>query len=120
MQSVLQALCRSHAQASAWPVVPPTATQVALVFGNERRGVSAQFAEAAAGLFFLPMVGFTQSFNISVAVVMSLYSALASGAFPLGDLSADERDELLGRWLMRDVKAARTVLMDAGIEFTDF
>ena len=39
---------------------------VALVFGNERRGVSPGLLEAADASFYLPMAGFTQSFNISV------------------------------------------------------
>ena len=36
----------------------------ALVFGNERRGVSQVLSEAADGAFYLPMSGFTQSFNV--------------------------------------------------------
>lgn len=92
----------------------------ALVFGNERRGVSRLMLERCARSFYLPMSGHTQSFNISVAVVMSLYSAIASGAFPEGDLTPDQQDEILGSWMMRDVKASRALLMDAGIEFMDF
>ena len=53
----------------------------ALIFGNERRGVSRSFIERADRSFYLPMCGLTQSFNISVAVAMSLYHAVASGAF---------------------------------------
>ena len=34
----------------------------------------------ADGSFFLPMCGFTQSFNISVAAAMSLWAAIASEA----------------------------------------
>ena len=83
-------------------------------------GVSRAIIERASSSFYLPMSGFTQSFNISVAVVMSLYSALASGAFPEGTLTQEERTELLGKWLLRDLKAARSLLMDGGIEFADF
>ena len=93
---------------------------VALVFGNERRGVSAQFAEKADGMFYLPMSGFTQSFNISVAAAMALHAAVSSGAFPDGSLTDDERNELLGRWLLRDVKAARPILRSRGVEFVDY
>lgn len=93
----------------------------ALIFGNERRGVSRSFIERADRSFYLPMCGLTQSFNISVAVAMSLYHAVASGAFPEGTLPEAERAQLLGRWLMRDVKAARQVLLQAAnLEFTDF
>jgi hypothetical protein len=79
---------------------------VAVVFGNERRGVSRAFIERADHAFFLPMAGLTQSFNISVAAAMSLYALLATGHFPEGTLSDDERTELLGRWLLRDVRCA--------------
>ena len=96
------------------------AGDVALVFGNERRGVSRHFVERADAAFYLPMCGFTQSFNISVAAAMSLYAAIASGAFPEGSLTDAERVELLGRWLLRDVKAARPILRQAGIEMQDF
>ena len=94
---------------------------IALVFGNERRGVSKAAIEHADGSFFIPMSGLTQSFNISVAVAMSLYAVIASGRFPEGSLSDADRLELMGKWLMRDVKAARPLLLkQAGIEFTDF
>ena len=94
---------------------------VAIVFGNERRGVTRAFVERADEAFFLPMVGLTQSFNISVAVAMTLYAAIATGHFPEGTLTEEERIELLGRWLLRDVKAARQILRsEAKLEFADF
>ena len=92
----------------------------ALVFGNERRGCSRVFTEGADASFYLPMSGFTQSFNIGVALAMSLGAAVDSGAFPSGTLTEDERAELLGRWLMRDMKAARSLLLQAGLDFVDF
>jgi len=98
-----------------------TGRGTALVFGNERRGVSRAFIERADRAFYLPMCGLTQSFNISVAVAMSLYHATASGAFPEGSLPHEARVQLLGRWLLRDVKAARQLLLQrANLEFTDF
>jgi tRNA (guanosine-2'-O-)-methyltransferase len=94
---------------------------VALVFGNERRGVSKAFLDASDATFFLPMSGLTQSFNISVAAAMTLYAIVSSGVFPEGRLSMDERMKLLGRWLLRDIKAAKPLLArEARIEFTDF
>lgn len=88
---------------------------VALVFGNERKGVSRACLENADGRFHLPMSGLTQSFNISVACAMAMYAAIATGRFPEGSLTDDERTELLGRWLLRDVKASRPLLQRAGI-----
>ena len=93
---------------------------VALVLGNERRGVSRALVERSDGAFYLPMCGLTQSFNISVAAAVSLFAVLSSGAFPEGSLSEEEQVELLGKWLLRDVKAAKPLLRKAGIEFEDF
>ena len=92
----------------------------AFVFGNERRGVSRTMVEGADELFYLPMCGLTQSFNIGVALGMSLGMAARSGFFPTGSLSEDQCAELLGKWLIRDVKAARGLLAQYGIEFEDF
>lgn len=92
----------------------------ALVFGNERRGVSSVLVESADGAFYLPMSGFTQSFNVGVALGMSLMAAVSTGLFAPGTLTEDEQAELLGRWLLRDIKAARGLLAQAGLEFDDF
>ena len=83
--------------------------------------VSRAFIDRADQAFYIPMVGLTQSFNISVAVAMTLYAAISSGHFGEGTLSEAERDELLGRWLLRDVKAAKQILRSrCAIEFDDF
>jgi tRNA (guanosine-2'-O-)-methyltransferase len=44
----------------------------ALIFGTERRGISAEVQEAADELVRIPMYGFTESFNISVSVAIML------------------------------------------------
>jgi hypothetical protein len=102
------------------PGGPQPAGGVALAFGNERRGCSRELVAAGDGTFFLPMSGFSQSFNIGVAVAMSLAAAIDSGAFPMGTLSEDDRAEVLGRWLIRDMKAAPSLLLQVGLEFEDF
>ena len=45
-----------------------------------------------------------------------------AGAGTLGVESLDEEEqvELLGKWLLRDVKAAKPLLRKAGIEFVNF
>ena len=47
----------------------------AFCFGNERRGCSKLLVESAHQAFYLPMCGFTQSFNIGVALGMTLTAA---------------------------------------------
>jgi tRNA (guanosine-2'-O-)-methyltransferase len=46
---------------------------IALVFGNERFGVSDEIRELADGDFHVPQVGIIKSLNISVAVAVTLY-----------------------------------------------
>ncbi len=48
---------------------------VALLFGNERDGVSQEALDRCDGNFIIPQVGFIQSLNISVAAAVTLYEA---------------------------------------------
>ncbi len=50
--------------------------KVALVFGNEHRGVSAEAAALSDGRFRIPMYGMIESLNVSVACAVTLYEAL--------------------------------------------
>ena len=45
----------------------------ALVFGNEKEGVSPEVLEICDGTVFIPMRGFSQSFNVSVAAALFFY-----------------------------------------------
>lgn len=47
--------------------------RVALLFGNEHKGVTEEAALYATGNFVIPQVGMVQSLNISVACAVSLY-----------------------------------------------
>ena len=49
---------------------------VALVFGNEMRGVSDHALDAADARIAIPMMGMVQSLNVSVACAVVLYEAL--------------------------------------------
>ncbi len=49
---------------------------VALVFGNEHRGVTEEAATLADGNFLIPMYGLAQSLNVSVACAVTLYEAM--------------------------------------------
>ncbi len=79
--------------------------KVAIVFGNEHRGVSDEAAAAADGIFQIPMMGMIESLNVSVAAAVCLYEALrqrvASGAYTHGGLSEPDRDTLIDDWLGR-------------------
>lgn len=47
----------------------------AIVLGNEKDGVSPEMKKLADGTFRIPMLGFSQSFNISVAASLLFYRA---------------------------------------------
>jgi tRNA (guanosine-2'-O-)-methyltransferase len=79
--------------------------KVALVFGNEHRGVSDEVAANADANFQIPMVGMIQSLNVSVAAAVSLYEALrqrlACGALDQPALSRGELEALCEDWINR-------------------
>ncbi len=50
--------------------------KVAIVMGNEHRGISDQAAEQADKIFYIPMYGIVQSLNVSVAAAVIMYEAL--------------------------------------------
>lgn len=85
---------------------------LALVFGNEGSGVSAEATALADGAFLIPMVGFPQSLNLSVSVATTVYALRApelAGDLP-GDLPAAEQAALYDRWLRRHKGEAVDVL----------
>lgn len=86
---------------------------LALVFGNEHDGASPAMQRAAAGCFHIPMCGFSQSFNVSVAAGIALAVAVeARRQRPQGhgDLSAAQRASLVADWQRRSVRHADRIL----------
>lgn len=53
--------------------VPVDGSNLAVVFGNEHRGISEKIAQHANALIQLPMYGFVQSLNVSVTAGIVLY-----------------------------------------------
>lgn len=81
--------------------------KVAMVFGNERTGVSDEVLEHADGAFWIPMRGFVQSMNISAAASASITRAVAWRLERLGvegDLSPQEQGELREQFSYLSVK----------------
>jgi len=89
---------------------------VALAFGNEHEGLSDEFSAAADFNFYIPMLGFSQSFNISVAAALGLHWAVNERIRLLGrngDMTDSEREELLARWTRQSVPMADEILARA-------
>ncbi|MEW6701889.1 MAG: TrmH family RNA methyltransferase [Bacteroidota bacterium] len=76
--------------------------KVALVFGNEKRGVSSEAEEFADETFYIPMRGMIQSLNVSVAAAVTLYEAqrqrVQKGMYKESELSQVELDRLIDKW----------------------
>lgn len=74
-----------------------------LLFGNEHRGVSEEALALADGKFIIPMNGFVQSFNISVAAAISLYDVTSRAKQIAKEryyLPLAEKKELYEHWMM--------------------
>ena len=111
------ALVATHLDASAVPIDTIDFTRkTALVFGNERDGVSDRMLALADRRCIIPTPGFVESLNISVAAAVSLYHAyrdrLARQGFH-GDLDAEARARLRARFFMKAVKNAERILRRA-------
>lgn len=91
----------------------PFDTPTAIVFGNEKDGVSREAIEMADVRVAIPMKGFTQSFNISVAAALSFYQIYQRRVQRFGasgDLTADERDQVTANYYLRTLDSAPEII----------
>ncbi|MGZ3724134.1 MAG: TrmH family RNA methyltransferase [Bdellovibrionales bacterium] len=75
----------------------------AIVLGNEKDGVSKEMRSMVDGRFRIPMLGFSQSFNISVAASLIFYRAHLETR-KLGEkayLSEEQRKQVLANYYLR-------------------
>ncbi|MDD4374514.1 MAG: RNA methyltransferase [Bacteroidales bacterium] len=88
------------------PETLPLDKPIALVFGTEKTGLSEYALQQADGFVRIPMVGFTESFNISVSAALLLYtlSKRLHNSKLHWQLSATEKDELLLQWCRNTIK----------------
>lgn len=83
--------------------------RAAVVMGNEHKGASAEMRARVDGVYRIPMEGFVESLNVSVASAITLYVA-SRGRH--GDLQAHEREELRARWLLDSVRDAERIVRE--------
>lgn len=81
--------------------------KVALVFGNEHLGASAEVRAACTGTFAVPMRGMVESLNVSVAAGITLHTVTRDRP---GDLGEREVRELRARFLMESVRSPELVI----------
>lgn len=76
--------------------------KVAIVLGNEHRGVSNEASHLADERIMIPMFGMVQSLNVSVAAAIILYEAarqrIIKGKYEISQISENELDRLVEQW----------------------
>jgi tRNA (guanosine-2'-O-)-methyltransferase len=79
---------------------------IALIFGTELTGISEDVQDMADEFVYLPMFGFTESFNISVCAALCMHelSTKIRSQVPDYKLTDAERKEIYLEWLKVSVK----------------
>ena len=89
------------------PETLPVDGPVALVFGSETRGVSETARHLADGVLRVPMVGLTESLNVSVSAAIALRAVAERRRAVAGnDLGVEEKKRFLQAWLAAEEAAA--------------
>jgi tRNA (guanosine-2'-O-)-methyltransferase len=83
--------------------------RVAIVFGNEHSGVSQELRDLADGTYAIPMCGFVQSLNVSVAAAITLFAATRGRP---GDLDPHDARELRARYVYKSVPQADAIVAE--------
>ncbi|SIT07960.1 TrmH family RNA methyltransferase [Alicyclobacillus vulcanalis] len=81
----------------------------AILFGNEKEGVSDEARSLADGRFYIPMAGFVQSFNVSVAAAVTLYELTRRARAEAGAryaLEPSERHRVFVAWCVASLHGA--------------
>ena len=89
--------------------------KLCVVFGNEASGVSDALREAADFLMVIPMHGFVESLNISVAFALSMHwlrSKLDASTEACGDLSEQDHVCIVDRWVLEQVSYSQEILSE--------
>ncbi|MFK7987086.1 MAG: TrmH family RNA methyltransferase [Sandaracinaceae bacterium] len=84
--------------------------RAAVVFGNEHLGISEAVRDAADGSYAIPMEGFVESLNVSVASAITLYVA-SRGRH--GSLDETAKEQVRARWLLSTVKDGARIVREA-------
>lgn len=88
------------------------AGKTALVFGSEKPGISSQVESMADEFLTIPMVGFTESLNISASAAI-LFQNLTTRLRLSGitwQLTSAEKDELLFEWLTKHIRHSHLLI----------
>jgi tRNA (guanosine-2'-O-)-methyltransferase len=84
----------------------------AFVFGVEKEGVSDMMLDQADGFLKVPMYGFTESLNVSVAaaIVLQDVSTRLRNSNIDWELNPEESDEIYVSWLKKSIKSIDNIM----------
>ncbi len=83
----------------------------AIIFGNEHEGITNTAMQLADVVAYFPMVGFTQSFNVSVAAALCLFHAIEKSKHQKNFyLSVDEQQYWKAQYYLQSCKNAVKLL----------
>ncbi len=87
--------------------------KTAIILGNEKEGVSSEMQKLCDGHVVIPMKGFSQSFNISVAAALIFYHAAFQRQSQLGggDLNDLEVEQVRANYFLRCLEAPEKILL---------
>ncbi len=81
-------------------------TPICILIGNEQRGLSDEALAASDILFQIPMVGMSESLNLSVSAAISIFSMSSRKRNLLqqnGDLSTQQQQTLIAKYYLNSV-----------------
>ncbi len=80
--------------------------KVALVFGNEKDGISEKMVKHSDFLFWIPMYGFSESLNISVAaaITISRLREKMEDKYSNSFLKENDVKSLVDKWILKDTE----------------
>jgi tRNA (guanosine-2'-O-)-methyltransferase len=88
------------------PADLPTVAPVAVVFGNEHAGVSAELRTLCDGTYAVPMRGFVESLNVSVAAAITMFAA------PRPVVSPAAAERILAEFLWRTIPQSAQIVTE--------
>jgi len=106
-------LCAAVPGAGASAADLPPLERYALVVGNEHEGLTPDALAACTRRIEIPMYGFTQSFNLSVAVALLIAAMSERRRAALGqdgDLPAEVRAKWRARWYAQSIRGAEKIV----------
>jgi tRNA G18 (ribose-2'-O)-methylase SpoU len=96
-ESLQQVASESNGNINCWPLP----RKLAIVFGTEAVGCSQEILEKADLRVYLPLRGFADSLNLSVATALIVHHLFVLEPALIGSMSEPERNELRTAWFSK-------------------